>query len=304
MALADGRIFHVNVNCNELERSRRFYVDGLGLTEGVRTAAGHVQSGAAFGLDRAQWDAWILLGPRGFEGSAIDLLEWQEPAPEGAPPAQFEDCGFQRLGVVVTDLDAAIERVRELGGAIWSEPFTHAIPGGGEIRLVMANDPDGTALELIEGDAPSVAFVAVACADLDESIAFYRALGFRDAARFHSTDDDGAHLRIRGPVDMEEVLLRAPTKSEMNVMLVGLSTPSPVRAEARPANAVGMWRTALLVADLDAAYRELGRLGVATLSEPAAMEMGPGLPELRFLCFSGPDGEVLELIEQPAASST
>src|SRR6266542_2882617 len=135
MALADGRTFHVNVNCSELDRSRRFYVDGLGLTEGVRTAAGHVQSGAAFALDQAQWDAWILVGPRGFEGSAIDLLEWQEPEPQGAPPARFETCGFQRLGVVVTDLDAAMERVRELGGAIWSEPFTHVIPGGGEIRL-------------------------------------------------------------------------------------------------------------------------------------------------------------------------
>jgi catechol 2,3-dioxygenase-like lactoylglutathione lyase family enzyme len=56
MALADGRIFHVNVNCSDLARSRRFYVDGLGLTEGVRTAAGHTQSGAAFGLDRARWD--------------------------------------------------------------------------------------------------------------------------------------------------------------------------------------------------------------------------------------------------------
>ena len=60
-----------------------------------------------------------------------------------------------------------------------------------------------------------------------------------------------------------------------------------------------MWRTALLVADLDAAYAELGRLGIATISPPTAMAMGPGLPELRFLCFAGPDGEVLELIEQP-----
>jgi len=300
MALADGRIFHVNVNCSDLDRSRRFYVDALGLTEGVRTAAGHTQSGAAFGLDRARWDAWILLGPRAFEGSAIDLLEWQEPPPRGAPPARFETCGFQRLGVVVKDFDPAVERVRALGGAIWSDPFTHAVPGGGEIRLVMGNDPDGTALELIEGDAPSVAFVAVVCADLDRSIAFYRALGFRDAARFHSTNDDGAHLRIGGAVDMQEVLLRAPTKSEMNIMLVGFSTPAALRAETRPANSIGMWRTALLVADLDGAYHELGRLGVTTISEPTTMAMGPGLPELRFVCFAGPDGEVLELIEQPA----
>jgi catechol 2,3-dioxygenase-like lactoylglutathione lyase family enzyme len=297
--LADGRIFHVNVNCSDLDRSRRFYVDGIGLTEGVRTAAGHAQPGAAFGFDRARWDAWILLGPRGYGGAAIDLLEWQEPRPRDAPPARFEACGFQRLGLVVPDLDATLNRVRERGGAIWSDPFTHTVAGGGEIRLVMANDPDGTPLELIEGDAASVTFVAVACADLDRSIAFYRELGFRDVARFPSSNDDGTHLRIAGAVEMEEVLLRAPTKSEMSIMLVGFSTPRPLPAEALPANTIGMWRTALLVTDIDAAYGELGRLGITTLSAPTTLAMGPGLPELRFLCFAGPDGEMLELIEQP-----
>jgi len=67
MALTDGRLFHVNVNCSDLERSRRFYVDGLGLTAGARTATEEAQPGAAFGLDRARWDAWILLGPNGFD---------------------------------------------------------------------------------------------------------------------------------------------------------------------------------------------------------------------------------------------
>jgi catechol 2,3-dioxygenase-like lactoylglutathione lyase family enzyme len=302
MALVDGRLFHVNVNCADLGRSRRFYVDGLGLTPGVRTAAEHVQPGAAFGLDRARWDAWILLGPHGYDGGAIDLLEWQEPAPRGTPPARVEECGFQRLGILVSDLDAAIARVRELGGASWSDPFTHAIPGGGEIRLVLANDPDGTALELIEaGDGPRVAFVAVACGDLERSIAFYRALGFRDVARFPSTDDDGAHLRITGPIAMEEVMLLAPTTSEVNVMLVGFSAPLPVCTPPRPANTLGIWRSALLVTDLDGAYAELARLGVATLSPPTAMAMGPDLPELRFFCFAGPDGEMLELLEQPTS---
>jgi hypothetical protein len=118
-------------------------------------------------------------------------------------------------------------------------------------------------------------------------------------ARFPSTNPDGSHLRIDGPVAMEEVMLRAPTKSEMSIILVGLSTPTPVRAEARPANTIGLWRSALLVTDLDAAYRELGRLGITAFSAPTTMAMGPGLPELRFLCFAGPDGEVLELIEEP-----
>jgi catechol 2,3-dioxygenase-like lactoylglutathione lyase family enzyme len=201
---------------------------------------------------------------------------------------------------MVRDLVATLGRVEALGGHVWSDPFTHEIPGGGEIRLVMADDPDGTPLELIEGDSPRVAFVAVVCADLARSIDFYRSLGFRDVARFPSTSDNGDHLRIEGPVAMEEVMMRAPAKSEMNVMLVDFRIPRPVRAVPRPANSIGMWRTALLVADLDAAYGELGRLGIITLSPPVAMEMGPGLPELRFVCFAGPDGETLELIEQPA----
>ena len=61
-----------------------------------------------------------------------------------------------------------------------------------------------------------------------------------------------------------------------------------------------MWRCTLLVTDLDAAYAEMDRLGIATISAPTTMAMGPGLPDLRFFCFAGPDGEVLELIQAPA----
>ena len=167
----------------------------------------------------------------------------------------------------------------------------------------MANDPDETPLELIEGDSPSVTFVAVVCADLDRSIAFYRDWDFETRQGSRAPTTTARHLRIAARSTMEEVILRAPTKSEMNIILVGFSTPSPVRVEAQPANTIGLWRTALLVADLDAAYRELGRLDITTISAPTTMAMGPGLPELRFVCFAGPDGEVLELIEQPAGSS-
>ena len=47
-------------------------------------------------------------------------------------------------------------------------------------------------------------------------------------------------------------------------------------------------------------YCGAGSLGIETISAPVTMAMGPGLPELRFVCFRGPDDEVVELIEQPA----
>ena len=51
MTIDTARLFHLNVNCSDLDRARRFYVDGIGLTVGVRTTVDEVQSGTAFGLD-------------------------------------------------------------------------------------------------------------------------------------------------------------------------------------------------------------------------------------------------------------
>ena len=99
MPLSDSRLFHVNVNCADLERSRAFYAAGLGLEIGAHAAPETVQPGAAFGLERARWDASILLGPHGYDGGAIDLLQWHEPAPVGAAAEQLVETGFQRLGL-------------------------------------------------------------------------------------------------------------------------------------------------------------------------------------------------------------
>ena len=301
MPLSDARLFHVNVNCSDLERSARFYTEGLGLEAGARTAPVATQPGEAFGLVRARWDASILLGPRGYEGGAIDLLQWHEPVPVGAPPARLVETGFQRLGLRVPDLDATIARARDLGARVWTDPFGHALVDGSEIRLVFVSDPDGTAIELIEGGASSVSFVAVTCADLDRSCAFYGTLGFREIARYPSDNPDGSHLRVDGPVAMDEVVLTAPGGGDVLVMLVGFRTPHCVAVAPRAANTLGMWRAAFLVADLDAAVAELYRHGVETISAPVSMEMGPNLPRLRFVCFRGPDGEVLELIERPTS---
>jgi glyoxylase I family protein len=301
--MLDGaRIFHVNVNCSDLERSRAFYVDGCGLVDGARTTPEQTQPGTAFGLDRARWDAWILVGANGFEGGAIDLLEWQEPMPCSRPPAALFEAGFQRIGVLVPDLEAALARTVAHGGTVWSEPTAHDGPGGSRTRLAFVSDPDGTAVELVEGDTNRLSFVGITCRDLEASVAFYAALGFRELARFPSEAPSGAHLHVDGPVSMVEVLMGAPGRGEVHLMLVGFERPAATRAGPRPANALGMWRTALLLPDLDRAVGSLRAAGVELISDPQSMAMGPGLPELRFVCFRGLDNEVIELIEQPTTT--
>ena len=300
MSLSDARLFHVNVNCSSLDRSRRFYTEGLGLTIGAHTAPESAQPGAAFGLDVARWDASILLGPRAYDGGAIDLLEWHEPLPVGKPPGSLAETGFQRLGLHVPDIEAAATQVVAFGGSVWSDPQVHTPPKGTEIRIVLASDPDGTAMELVEGGPAALSFVTVACRDLDASLAFYARLGFGEVARFASDNPDGSHLRIDGPVAMDEVVLRPAGGGDVMLILVGFRNPTAVVTKPRPANALGMWRAAFLVTDLDAAFAKLAGQRVDTISEPVSMAMGPGLPELRFMCFRGPDAEVVELIEQPS----
>lgn len=300
MPLDDARMFHVNVNCADLARSHRFYVEGLGLSEGVRTTPDAPQPGDAFGLARAQWDAWILVGTHGFDGSAIDLLEWQEPAPIGAPPAQLHQTGFQRLGIRVPDLDAALTRIGACGGSVRGEPFAHG-EGDAAVRLALVSDPDGTAIEVIERGGPAPAFVAVVCDDLARACDFYAALGFRELAGFTSERDSDSPLGLPGRVVMNEVVFAAPGGGELSVILVGFDEPGAVHAPPRAAHTLGIYRAALVVPDLDAACAALGAMGVATMSAPAHMEMGPGVPALRFVCLPGPSGEVLELIEQPGS---
>ena len=211
--------------------------------------------------------------------------------------SSINERGFQRLGILVPDLAAWTERIATHGGEVWSEPFGHTLASGGEIKLVFANDPDGTAMEVIEAGGPALSFVAVTVADLERSLAFYTSLGFVQRATFASDNDEASHLRVDGRVAFDEVFLTAPGGGDVTLILVAFSEPATNDVPPRPANTLGIWRVAMLVPDLDAAVRELP---VAPLSDPVRMAMGAGLPDLRFVCFRGPDGEALELIENPA----
>jgi catechol 2,3-dioxygenase-like lactoylglutathione lyase family enzyme len=122
-------------------------------------------------------------------------------------------------------------------------------------------DPDGVDIELVDGP-PGLAGVTIGCSDLARSRRFYSDIV-----------DLGSFVELRRGAG------RAPAA----------------------ANTVGPWRMALGTADVDADVEWLRRAGVPCLSDPVDMAMGPGLPVLRFVLFSDPDGTMLELIERPAA---
>jgi hypothetical protein len=78
---------------------------------------------------------------------------------------------------------------------------------------------------------------------------------------------------------MTEVIMDAPGRGEVRLMLAGFDEPVARRAAARPANSLGMWRSALLLPELDNAVDALRTAGIELVSAPQSMAMG-GLPEL------------------------
>jgi catechol 2,3-dioxygenase-like lactoylglutathione lyase family enzyme len=297
MPIAPTRIFHVNVNCSDLERSLAFYTDLIGLTPATRTTPESPQPGGAFGLDQVQWDAWILKGDAGYGSLVLDLLEWKVPTPTGRPAGDPTATGFNRLGFTTPDLDALHARLVAAGADVWSAPTAIEFERGGGMRLFVCGDPDGTQLELVEGPDTRMSHIVVNCGDLEASRRYYTdVIGLAPHDDLRSTVQAGTVFRIDGDIQQHAVLMADPA-SGFVVELLGWITPGPTPAPERRANELGIFRMAWHTPDIDGDHRVLGEAGVRCYSPPAHLEMGPGIPPLRALFWGDPDGACLELIE-------
>jgi catechol 2,3-dioxygenase-like lactoylglutathione lyase family enzyme len=305
MPIGVSQAFHVNVNCSDLERSLAFYRDLLGLTASTHTRPEAPQDGAAFGLDLAQWDAWILHDARGFgAGLVVDLLQWRVPEPIGRPN-RATDLGHTRLGFYVADLDAMFARVVDAGVTTYGEPHAAGIEGSDPVRAVVVEDPDGTMVELVQVGTDRVGFVAIGVSDVARSKAFYAdVLGFHPMFDRPPTRQPGDQLGLDGEIELTASYLDDPRGTgafmlELVQMLDRPRSGPPSRPPASAANQLGMYRLALSTDDIDRDHADLVARGLRCLTPPATLEMGPGIPPLRALMFEDPDGTVLELIEPP-----
>ncbi len=121
------------------------------------------------------------------------------------------------------------------------------------------------------------------------------------------TDPDGTPVEVKAaPVGLVGVTIgcadiaRSHRFYEEVVDLGEFVTLVESRGAAPPlANTVGIWRMALATEDIEADVDWLVRAGVPCRSGPVELGMGPGLPSVRFMLFSDPDGTTLELIERP-----
>jgi glyoxylase I family protein len=141
-------IFHININVTNFERSLAFY-QSLGFRMVRDLGEGGSRAMAeGLGMPGAKGRAALLmLGDDEF-ATRLDLIEWKQPATEGAPYPRLNHAGIARVALRTRDLVAEYERLAGEGVEFLSTPVETRL-GSGE-RFVCMKDPDGTIIELIE----------------------------------------------------------------------------------------------------------------------------------------------------------
>lgn len=145
--MAVKRFSHVGLCVRDLARARRFYVEGLGFRELSRLETRGAETSQLLGLARVALEAVYLAR----DGFVLELLHYATPGCEAAPgPRPMNRAGLTHLSVVIGDLDGTLAALRALGGEPLADSRIDAAAFGARVMFVL--DPDGTRVELVEGD--------------------------------------------------------------------------------------------------------------------------------------------------------
>ncbi len=119
---------YTGIRVTDLDRSLRFYREGLGLREEGRGRMSH--GGTFVGLEDPETHVQLE-------------LNYYPPGSRFAPPYTVGE-GLDHLGVVVPDARALIERLRGMGARVAVEPWHEA----GRYWIGFVEDPDGIWIEI------------------------------------------------------------------------------------------------------------------------------------------------------------
>lgn len=159
------QMFHINVNCTDLDRSLAFYkalgfkvindfsmdepADGRDQTLGERVP----NLSEILGIDPSATMRAVFLrlgdDPR---ATILDLIEWTDPK-TGGRPAGMTQVGMARLCFRMKDCAGAHEAALAAGAKCFTEPMMIRM-GGTSQKVFCCYDPDGTILEFQEFQKP------------------------------------------------------------------------------------------------------------------------------------------------------
>ena len=120
------RVHHIAIIASDYDRSRRFYVETLGLPV-IREV---------YREERNSWKCDLDAG-----NAQLELFSFPDPPPR---PTRPEACGLRHLAFEVDDIEAEITRLEQHGvilEPVRIDPYT-------DRRFTFFADPDGLPLEL------------------------------------------------------------------------------------------------------------------------------------------------------------
>jgi catechol 2,3-dioxygenase-like lactoylglutathione lyase family enzyme len=141
---------HVGLCVTDLDRSLRFYVEGLGF-EPVASHTVGPEFGALMEVDGVRVASHLVRR----DGVTLELLHFLHPGP-GEPGSRrpLTRPGFTHLSLRVTDLEGTAARIAALGGEVVAGTRTTFDLGEARLDFVYCTDPDGTRVELMDLPGP------------------------------------------------------------------------------------------------------------------------------------------------------
>jgi catechol 2,3-dioxygenase-like lactoylglutathione lyase family enzyme len=132
---------HFGLCVRDLERSLRFWCDGLGFERAERFEVGD-EFGAALEVEgRVACVSQFIRR----DGIAIELLAYRSPGAIGTPSLRRNQLGFTHFSLYVDDLAAAVQHLVACGGKLLPATRTQ----NAAIELLFVEDPDGVRVELM-----------------------------------------------------------------------------------------------------------------------------------------------------------
>lgn len=153
------QIFHININCTDLERSRGFYeLIGFRVVNDFSSdsTAERQRTFGEIGLAPllrlpADCDARALLLALSDAAhtTRLDLIEWIRPKSQPRPRGDLAQIGFGRLCLKVRDAQDLHDRLVAAGHVVYSRPG-HIEMGGTHQLVFCSEDPDGIVVEFMQ----------------------------------------------------------------------------------------------------------------------------------------------------------
>ncbi|AQX85051.1 VOC family protein [Elizabethkingia sp. HX WHF] len=148
-----SRANHVGITVSNLEKSIAFYEALTGIKVSNIDEIGGERMAKTQGLE----DTRIKYANLHLDNLNIDILEYVLPAPEKTS-YQNNQISAMHLCFEVDDIDAAMERLKEIGIEPEGEPIVFqeedGLKSGFGTAVAYFRDPDGTNLEIIAPQGP------------------------------------------------------------------------------------------------------------------------------------------------------